>query len=307
MLAKTEQNGKKKMNRLLPALVAATSFAGNGVLAQTSEDGLTFGGEVKLEYLDSASSLWAFDGDVGMSWRSGGVLGADASLDATYLDDGTDFTNVWAALVLSTGVGEFAVGAPRPLVDSLRVMPRFSSSRVVDLETSFLRGPIASVISTQDRGLTPGVTYLNTSGSLTYGAGFHNLNDGENIEILEGLMQYKAGATTLFITGEFAEVDGPNLTLLQIGAFHDAGRIDVGAAFAQLDTSVTVRTLRVYGSFDVMSSLSLRGDVLMVQDADDIYSLSATYAMDSGLFVEGGGTKAFGADEIYDVGIGFKF
>lgn len=294
------------MNRIALAAVAAlTTFP---AAAQTADTGLSFGGEVKLEYLDSSSShLWAFDGDLGMSWRSGGLLGFDASVDTTYLDDGTDLTNIWGALVLSTGAGEFALGAPRPLVESQRVMPRFSSSRVVDLETSFLRGPITSIASSQDKGLTPGLTYLNTSGSLTYGAGYHHLNDGDNVDILEGVMQYKAGATTLFITGEFADVDGPNLSLLQIGAFHDADRFDLGAAFSQLDQSSTIHSLRFYGSVDVMSSLTVRGDVMLVQDSSDIYSLSATYGMSNGLFVEGGATKITDGPEIYDIGVGFKF
>lgn len=289
---------------IVPAFVALSAFP----VAAQDGNGLTFGGEVKLEYLDSDSShLWAFDGDAGMSWRSGGLLGFDASIDTTYLDDGTDLTNVWAALVLSTGAGEFAVGAPRPLVDSQRVMPRFSSSRVLDLETSFLRGPLASIASTQDSGLTPGVTYLNTSGNLTYGAGYHHLNDGDNVDILEGVMQYKSGMTTFFITGEFADVEGPNVSLLQIGASHDAGRFDLGAAFAQADSSDTTHSLRFYGAYDVMSSLTVRGDILMVQDASDLYSVSASYGMENGLFVEGGGTKVNNGAEIYDIGIGFKF
>lgn len=293
------------MNRLLlPAFLAASSLP---AAAQQAGSGLTFGGEVKLEYLDASSNFWAFDGDVGMSWRSGGLLGVEASVDTTYLDDGTDFTNVWGALVLSTGAGEFAVGAPRPLVDSLDPMPRFSSSRVLDLETSFLRGPITSIASAADNGVTPGITWKQESGSLTFGAGYHHLNDGNNIDILEGAMRYQTGATTFFITGEFAETEGPNLTLMQIGAFHDADRFDLGATFAQLDTSDTTHSLRLYGSVDVMQSLTLRGDALMVQDASDIYSLSATYSMDSGLFVEGGGSKVSGGSEIYDIGVGFKF
>lgn len=293
------------MTRLIvPAILAIAAFPA----AAQDSNGLSFGGEVKLEYLDSSnSSLWAFDGDVGLAWRSGGLLGFDASVDSTYLDDGTDLTNYWAALVLSTGAGEFAVGAPRPLVDSQRVMPRFSSSRVVDLETSFLRGPLTSLASAQDNGLTPGVTYLNTSGNLTYGAGYHHLNDGENVDILEGVMQYKSGMTTFFITGEFADVEGPNVSLLQIGAFHDADRFDLGASFAQADSSDTTHSLRFYGAYDVMSSLTVRGDILMVQDASDIYSVSASYGMENGLFVEGGGTKIDSGTEIYDIGIGFKF
>jgi hypothetical protein len=177
----------------------------------------------------------------------------------------------------------------------------------LDLELSFLRGAITTLASTQDNGLTPGVTYLNTSGNLTFGAGYHHLNDGQNVDVLEGVMQYKAGATTLFISGEFANVDGPNLTLMQIGALHEADRFDLGAAYSQLDGSDTIRSLRLYGSYDVMSSLAVRGDILMIQDSSDVYSLSAIYGMENGLFVEGGGTKINDGAEIYDIGIGFKF
>lgn len=288
---------------LVPALVALTSLP---AAAQDAGNGLSFGGEVKLEYVDAGSGVWASDGDVGLSWRSGGVLGFDAALDTTYLDDGTDLTNIWAALVLSTGAGEFALGAPRPLVDTMGVMPRFSTSRLVDLETSFFRGPLTPLASASDNGVTPGITYRQSSGNLSFGAGYHHLNDA-NVDIAEGVMRYESGATTYFISGEFATAPGPDVTLMQIGAFHDADRFDLGAAFAQFDASGTMRSLRLYGSYDVMSALTLRGDMLLLQDASDIYSLSATYATPSGLFVEGGGTVVNNSDEIYDIGVGFKF
>lgn len=303
-MKKHEQHRNLEMTRiLLPAILALTALPA----AAQDGNGLSFGGEVKLEYLDADSGFWAFDGDVGMSWRSGGLLGFDAALDTTYLDSGDDFTNLWAALVLSTGAGEFSVGAPRPLVETMRVMPRFSTSRVLDLETGFLRGPITSIASGNDNGVTPGVTWKQTQGNLTFGAGYHHLNDGGNTDIVEGIMRYESGATTFFISGEYANAPGTNFSLMQIGAFHDADRYDLGAALAQLDTSDKTNSLRLYGSFDVMPSLTLRGDALLVQDASDIYSLSATYSMSNGLFVEGGGTKANGSDEIYDIGVGYKF
>ena len=289
---------------LVPALLALTALP---AAAQDAGNGLSFGGEAKLEYVNANSDFWAFSGKANLSWRSGGLLGFDASADTIYLDDGTDLTNFWGALVLSTGAGEFAIGAPRPLVDSLQVMPRFSTSRVLDLETSFLRGPITTVASAQDNGVTPGVTYKNSSGSLTYGAGYHHLNDGDSVDILEGIMRYEAGATTFFISGEYADVSGDNVSLMQIGALHSADRFQLGAAFSQLSSSDTIHSLRLYGSFDVMASLTVRGDALMVQDASDIYSLSATYSMPSGLFIEGGGSKITNSDEIYDIGVGFKF
>lgn len=287
---------------LLPTLIALSTLP-----AAAQDNGLSFSGEVKLEYVDARSSIKAFDGDLGMSWRSGGLLGFDAAVDTTYLDDGSDFTNVWAALVLSTNAGELAIGAPRPLVETMQVMPRFSSSRLIDLELSFVRGPITPIASASDNGLTPGVTYRTTSGNLSFGVGYHHLNDGSNVDILEGVMRYEAGATTLFISGEFANTSSSDVSMMQIGALHDADRFDLGAALGQIDSSDTIHTLRVYGSYDVMDQLTLRGDVLAIQDADDIYSISATYNAASGLFVEGGGTVINGSDEIYDIGVGFKF
>lgn len=292
------------MTRLLiPAFVALTAIP---AVAQDAGNGLAFGGEVKLEYVDASSGQWALDGDVGLTWRSGGMLGFDAALDTTYLDDGSDLTNIWAALVLTTGMGEFAVGAPRPVVETMGVMPRFSTSRLLDIETGFFRGPITSLASFSDNGLTPGITYRQSSGNLSFGVGYHHLNDN-NADIAEGIMRYESGATTFFISGEVGTAPGPDITLMQIGAFHDADRFDLGAAFAQIDESSTTRALRLYGSYDVTSALTLRGDLLAVQDSDDVYSLSATYAMPTGLFVEGGGTVANGSDEIYDIGVGFKF
>ncbi|MES2541116.1 MAG: hypothetical protein V4583_11115 [Pseudomonadota bacterium] len=289
---------------LLPALVAAFALPAT---AQDAGNGLTFGGDVKLEYLNSGSDDdFALDGDIGMNWRSGGLLGFDAALDTTRLDDGTDFTNIWAALVLSTGAGEFAVGAPRPLSDTERVMPRFSSSRLFDLGASVLTGPVTSLISSQDRGMTPGITWKQEAGSLTFGAGYHHMNDA-NVDVAEAMMRYQTGATSFFISGEFATAPGSDLSLMQIGAFHDADRFAIGAALSQFDAGDTIHTVRLHGSVDVMSALTLRGDMLLVQDASDVYSISATYNLDSGIYVEGGGTKAVGSDEMFDIGVGYKF
>lgn len=290
---------------ILAALVALSAFPA----AAQDGNGLTFGGDVKLEYVNANSDLWALDGDVGLSWRSGGLLGFDAALDTTFLHNNgndDDLTNVWAALVLSTGVGEFAVGAPRPLLETMAVMPKFSSSRVLDLETTIFRGPITPVASAQDNGLTPGITYQKEAGSLTFGAGYHHLNDLD-ADTFEGIMRYQAGAVSLFVSGEYGRTPGPNTTILQIGGMYDADRFDLGAALSRFDSSLSANSLRLYGSFDVMSSLTLRGDALLVQDANDIYSLSATYGMQNGLYVEGGGTKIVGQDEVYDLGVGFKF
>lgn len=293
------------MNRTILATLFATVAL--PAAAQTAGNGLSFGGEVKLEYLDANPRIWAFYGDVGANWRSGGLLGFDGSIETTRLDDGTDLSNYWAALVLSTGAGEFALGAPRPVAERLNVMPKFSTSRVFDLDTSIFTGSVTSLLSALDNGVTPGVTYSNTSGSLTYGGGYHHLNDGENIDIIEGAMQYKSGDMSLFIAGEYGNTEGPNLSLLQIGGLYDADRFDLGLSLSQLHSSDTIHSLRLHGSVGVMDALVLRADALLIQDVSDIYALSATYSLPNGLFVEGGGTKIQNGSEILDFGVGFKF
>ena len=40
---------------------------------------------------------------------------------------------------------------------------------------------------------------------MTFGAGYHHLNDGNNFDIIEGAMRYQAGSTTFFITGEYGD------------------------------------------------------------------------------------------------------
>lgn len=289
---------------LFPALVAISAMP---ALAQDGATGLSHSGEVKLEYVDANSNMLAFRGDAAMSWRSGGLLGFDASVDTIHTDEGDDFTNFWAAAVFTMGSSEVAIGAPRPLLDSLRVNPRFSTSRLIDLETSFLRGPLTTIASAQDNGMTPGLTYKYNSGDLTFGAGYHHLNDGSGVNLFEGIMRYDGAGTSYFISAEYADTSSSNVTFLQIGALHDSDRFDAGVTLGKVRSSGAIHTLRLYGAFDVMQSLTLRGDVLMVEKAEDIYSLSATYTMDSGLFVEGGGTVLNGSDEIYDIGVGFKF
>lgn len=185
-------------------------------------------------------------------------------------------------------------------------MPRFSSSRLVDLQTWGLNGTFAPLASAADSGVTPGVTWTQEAGNLTFGGGYHHLN-GENIDLTQGVMRYTGGATTLFINGEFATTPGSDVTTLQIGALHDADRFDLGAAFTRIDAGDTVNSVRVHGSVDVMSALTLRGDALLIQESSDIYSMSATYRLDNGIYVEGGGTKAVGQDEVLDIGIGYKF
>ena len=54
---------------LFTALVAISAMP---ALAQDGATGLSYSGEIKLEYIDAKSHMLAFRGDAATSWRSAG-------------------------------------------------------------------------------------------------------------------------------------------------------------------------------------------------------------------------------------------
>lgn len=292
---------------LLSALALAT--LSTTALAYDLGNGMVGSGEVKLEYVDGGEETTVLSADYLLSWRSGGALGFDAALDTLYSSHAsTDVTNIWAALVLSTSYGDFAVGAPRPVLETMGVMPRFSSSRLLDVETTFARGPYATLVSYDDPGVTPGLSYMQSGGDLSYGLSLHRLvQNGEDTGIVEAAMNFARGQTTFFITGEFIEADKDDVTHVQIGALHAGDRFELGAVLGNVLQSGDNHLVgRAYGSYAILPALTVKGDVLAIRDSRDLYSVSAEYTFGQTGFVEGGATMV-GSDAIYDLGVGLKF
>ncbi|MBK6466821.1 MAG: hypothetical protein IPF96_08115 [Rhodobacter sp.] len=280
---------------------AATAFDLGGGLVAT--------GEVKLEYTDSSNNNTAAAiGDITLAWRSGSVLGFDAALDSIWLDDGNDFTNLWAAVVLSTSFGDFAVGAPRPVTETLKVMPNISSSRLIDIEFGSLTASLTAFTSYFDNGMTPGLAFTSTAGNLRYGLSYHQIDDGvSTADLVTGAMVFSGGQTTYFIMGEAASEGSDDVVTLQIGALHQADRYALGANLAHVEFSTgNMSAGRLYGSYSLTPALSVKGDYLAITDSDDLLSLSAEYRFGQNGFVEGG-VSVFGDVEVFDIGVGLKF
>ena len=237
------------------------------------------------------------------------MLGFDAALETTLdLDNGKDYTNVWAALVLSTSIGDFAIGAPQPVTETLKVMPDLTSLRIARVEFGPLIGPKVVTDSYFDTGMTPGLAFTGDAGNLRYGLSYHQVDDiVVPIDYYEGAMVYSDRATSYFIMGELARYPGDDETMLQIGAQQQADRYSFGAAVTRAEfPSVSHSSLRLYGGYDLLPELTVKGDVLIVQDFDDLFSVSAEYRIGDIGFVEGGATY-FNDDMIYDIGFGLKF
>lgn len=276
-------------------------------------NGLAVTGDVKLEYtaLDHGSDHLTAAGDASLTWRSGGMLGFDAALDTLYLlDDGDDLTNVWAALVLATPVGDFALGAPRPVRETMAVMPRFSSSRLLDLELIAFNRSITGMASFADNGMTPGIAYDTTLGQLSWGLSFHRIDSGSgDADFYQGAMNYRSGATTWFVNGEIVDAPGSNGSSLQIGGLHEADRYALGAALGNIDMGPNSYYGRVYGSYDVLPALAVKGDAMTIENGPDLLSISSEYRFGRAGYVAGGVTFIDDSsnDRLYDIGVGLRF
>ncbi len=295
----------------LVASVAVLALSGLPTAATAFDlGGLAGSGRVELEYSDIDTQTYSIvAGDISLSWRSGAVLGFDAAIDTTYdLEDGDDYTNLWAALVLSTSFGDFAVGAPRPVTETLRVMPDLTSARMIDLEFGALIVPKVILDSLFDNSMTPGLAFTATAGNLRYGLSYHQIDDAVvTIDYYEGAMVFTGDRTTYFIMGELASYPFDDEVTLQIGAQHQADRYSFGAALTRAEFWGTTRSsVRLYGGYDVLPVLTIKGDYLAVQDFEDLASISAEYRIGERGFVEGG-VSFYSNDEIYDIGIGLDF
>lgn len=300
------------MKTTLPIVFVAIAAMPASVLAEDLGNGLSVSGSVKLEYVDAegGNSTAAFDTDVSLSWRSSGMLGFDAALDSIYVDQsGTDlFTNAWASLVLVTGVGEFSIGAPRPVVETMRPLPRFSTSRLVDAGSEFHRGNLGIMLGAADGTIAPGLAFKGTSGTLSYGFSFNRYDIGSSdADLFQGVMRYDSGALSLYIAAQIAQA-ADDATSMAIGGIYDADRMTFGAELTKIDgTSSDKTTMRLLAGYDITPAMSVTADYLAIDGStDDLLSLSGHYDLGNVLFIEGGAT--FDSDsETYDIGIGLEF
>lgn len=294
----------------LLALLAVGAIAPSVASAFDLGNGLAVTGSVKLEYDKYESDDTAvLDADLGLSWRSGGLIGFDAALDSTYIGESDEaLTNIWAALVFSTDMGEFSVGAPRPVVESMAVLPRFGTSRLLDLETSFARGPLSTAAGFEDNGFAPGLAFTGQSGSVSYGLSYHRFEiGGDDLDLIQGVMNYSNGATTLFISGELGDLLSVDPSVVKIGGLYSADVYSFGGELARVDYgSEGITTGRLFGTYDVMPELTVKGDMLLIESSENIYSLGAEYRFGQLGFVEGGASFVDN-DQIYDIGVGLKF
>lgn len=298
------------------ALLAGTS----SVAALDFGNGFSLVGDVELEYFDTdAGSDVTFGlSDLILSWRNqnGGGLGfgVDASVVSLHeLDSGEDSAGLYLAAVFGTSFGEFAVGRPRSLLDTMIDTPDIGSSRLISLELGGLNGSFyaRSVLLQDGSGGSYGATFKGTSGALTYGLGVHRVEDDGSANFLEGIVTYKTGGAEVYAGYERIGVSGSDIDKLTLGGEYSADRWSFGGQYANLSSGGTSRDLyKLFGDYKVTDALTVG---VQYQDQEipfdaKLYGVSGTYSFGTGFAELGvGRINSSGDTNFGTASIGFRF
>ncbi|MCU0827501.1 MAG: porin [Tabrizicola sp.] len=310
------------MKHLATASLIAFALGSSSTLALDLGNGFSILGDVELEYLTDGDDDVSFAfADVTFGWRSqaGGQIGFGLDLtlqNFSDLDNGEGRTATWAALVVTTGYGDVAIGRPQPVLERFFDAPEMGGTHYPDVLFGVFGGYggsfIAQVALFEDADMV-GVTFQGEASGLTYGAGVHRIDSTpSDVNAYELAVGYKAGGVELF--GGFERIDTPveYLDRLQLGARYDADRWAVGAHHQSLDFVVTnfeVSTL--YADYKVTDALTLGVQAQHFDTgpaSNDFYGLSGEYSFGPGGFAQLGYLKAAeGIEDVFSASVGYRF
>ncbi len=279
-------------------------------------------GSLELEYQDYESDNGLFlNSDSQLSWRGGDAgafsFGFDLSLDGlAKIDKPTgDASNLWASAMIGYRGVEFRIGAPEPATKAVIDFPAVSTAKLVDAQIEPFRGQYATAIARDDSDLAPGVSVLGGNDQLTYGVSWHRMDmpaSPNKVEVAEAAVAWKTGATTLFGSAAHAneQHSTDNANNVQIGALYDGGALSLGAIAGRNTGFLSSNFGQLNATYRMSDALALRGNVAVINPSAgsnvDIWSLGADFKFVNGAYVEGG-YSSVDKDDVWDIGLGFKF
>jgi hypothetical protein len=307
------------MRFLSAVLISAAALAPLPVVALDFGNGFSLVGDVELEYVTSDGDDATFAiVDLTLGWRSqgGGALGFGFDLTAIAfenLDSNDGVDRLWGGLVLTTGFGDFTIGSPRPLFDTLSPAPEIGLNRAIDLELSAVEGPtlgIAALVS-DDLDIY-GISFRGEQGGFTYGAAVHQADDEDDTRIVELVGSYSFGAPRVY--GGVELIDGDfSIDRLLFGGVYETDVWSVGAEFGRVSFfGDSIDIVQIFGDYEVIDGLTIGGQFKQISvgpDEAQIFGLSGEYSFGTGGFAHLGVTSV---NDIFDqdfvnASVGFRF
>jgi hypothetical protein len=307
------------MSHVKAALAALPIIVlGSAATAADFGSGVSATGQVKLSYADSGSSdVWTLGVDTTLSFRGdGGVpLGFDLTIDGVQTDDGFRLDSYWGGLVVGIGPGELTVGAPRPAVEQIFDLPRFSSADVLwQFDHAFFGSSLVPAAASINK-IAPGLGYAGVAGDLKYAVTWNRISEGStDLDAFGAAGAYQISATRFYGGLEYNRLSGGGISndnlSAQFGMIYAQDAWSLGVQLGQTDgVIITGDAARIFGSYDIGDAVTLTGNIFRIDTgsgSDTGYSVGAEYRFGGLGFVEAGFTD-IDTTEILDLGVGLKF
>ncbi len=296
------------------AVLPASAFAQGIEIAP----GIVVTGDVALQYyhVGGGDEGTLLDGDVTLGWRSAsnGALsfGAEATFDGLYDSEADDLlANYWASVVIGIAPGDIRIGAPRPVIETMSVMPEFGTNRLVNLTLTGISGSATSLLSREDGGMTPGISFQTAKGApLSWGVSYHRVEAAStDVDALEGVLNYSTGTTTLFAKAQHLDPKGgASDSALSIGALYEGGPLTLAIETGRSDLISDTDFGRLHAGYQISDALKVSGDMLYTDSgsSNTLWSLGMEYGFGPGAYVSAGALTGDDA-EVYDLAVGWRF
>ena len=310
------------MNLFSSAAFSVLALGTMPALALDLGNGLSLTGNVELEYVSYSDGDDATVGfsDLTFGWRSqgGGALGFGVDLTLVNFEDFDDNEGrgaVWGGLVLTTGLGEFTIGNPRPLIETMITSPDIGGFRLLDLELATVTGStLEGLMLFQEDVDSYGVSFKGTSGALTYGASYHKLEQGPfEADAIELVMTYQMGKTALLGGAEIIDTPSTDGEKLLLGATYTEDRWSAGALLTSASQgSSDYDSVKLWGDYSISDAFSVGAQVMSLNgnsSGQTFYGITGEYGFGAGGFAELGvfDSDDAGGDRAYQASIGYRF
>ncbi len=258
------------MRKTTLAFLLAT--VGSPALALDFGNGFSTTGEIELEHSKYMFSNYSyFTGDVTLSWRSSGsgAIGYGADLTILHfrqIKESEGSTAYRGGLVVTTGFGDFTIGAPRRALSTVLTLPELGTNRMVNLEFNQLRWDSFHPLLSEDTEL--GLAFTGTSGNLTYGASAHQFEGGKaTADTVQIAASYIMGSTTFMGGVQRVTGFGPsNQTALIFGMLYDRNKLTLGLELSNFanDNGQSFASARLHAGYDITDAFTVLADITQI-------------------------------------------
>lgn len=277
-------------------------------------------GRIELGYYDSGSNNQGYaylETDLGWEPQTGGI-GFSLGIDAFAQEDGDTDAALYPALVYSSTIGRFSIGAPRPvLTDGDGYIPAMvlGKSTIADLQLGTFIGSYAGTSALFGDEPLYGLRYDGSFGNTKVGFSYHRLDSGTDYDIYNLAFRHELGAISswpnLAVFGGYERFEQADADSFRLGIEGGSDTWSGGLVWVGADGLGPDDLVLAYTDFQITEALSGAASLGYLESGgfdSMLYSLGLEYTFANNVYVKASYLDDDSSgDGLIDVSLGLKF